>query len=95
MEDALRKKVSSTKPWWILDTDGVNNFPNSLKSKWREYFSKLSLLQITEMIFQAPFNPYGKPNLKTRSIATANNLYFDTQEMQDCPFTKQTIHGRP
>ena len=26
--------------------------------------------------------------------AIANNLYFDTQELPDCPLTEQTVHGR-
>jgi hypothetical protein len=25
---------------------------------------------------------------------TANNLYFDTQELPDCPLAKQTVSGR-
>ena len=27
-------------------------------------------------------------------VSTANNLYFDAQELPDCPLAKQTVHGR-
>ena len=29
-----------------------------------------------------------------RHAITANNLYFDTQELPHCPLTKQTVYGR-
>ena len=32
---------------------------------------------------------------QTRSSVTVNVQYFDTQERQDGPLAKQTIHGRP